>query len=769
MYIDREKQLSVIEQTNQILHSTESERMLLRFQRGLADLDKNRFKILQNNEFVDNLVEYLHNSSQAEPEQTTLKVLEQLGYCACNGDKELRERAIFILSVFIEKILQANNKPQFLEVVSRLLVDWLQLETEYIAGFPLICRQLQAMLQKMLQLGLWYQTEKLIIILSRIQNGTIQKHNLIRQTISKVHSSLADETFLKNLVDVYLDIKEDRRDIAQCLLKHFGSKAAAVLVQYLIDCQNKEERFSLLDFIPKTGRVALPVCDSCLKQNPPWYVIRNLIIIISRMEDPELYEMVRPYLTHKDIRVQLQILNCIKKLGGAKMRDRLIEALFYMNDELKQQVVVQLGNIGGKDVGNAFCSLLEKRHEFALHVQDDLLVTICVNLQSEPSERAIMLVRELISERFQQPREGDQILQAAQDALASMEPENTGMPIPGNIFISPFAYLPGSDAATIFAATEEELDSAPETDLCAGEENQEQLSATPTLSQDDKTAAAIDKAGQSSKEDIIEEAKRNPNDPDFDLHFTNWAKLYEDMTAEEFLAFQDALSLRTYKPKERIIAQGDLQAPLFLIDSGTVNVVRNVVGEKAHLQAIGAGDLIGSDIFLTGQAWNLSLYAQDLVTARIFDLENLLNMQVKFPRLAEIIFTFCSGHDILQALCRVLDDPDSAGTENVQINRKKSTKKSKEDNLQKGILLKKLRGGLCFSIPAKAGEKLDDLLDKKLELSIRHGKVEVIPATVVGTLRSVAKSPESVVFVRFPQPLDDARYICESIGFPEAV
>ncbi len=121
----------------------------------------------------------------------------------------------------------------------------------------------------MLQMGLWYQTENLIIILAQIQKGTLPKNNLIRQTISKVHSSLAEEAFLKNLVDVYLDKKEDRRDIAQCLLLHFGSKAAAVLVQYLVDCKDREKRFSLLEFIPTTGKVALPVCDFCLKQNPP--------------------------------------------------------------------------------------------------------------------------------------------------------------------------------------------------------------------------------------------------------------------------------------------------------------------------------------------------------------------------------------------------------------------------------------------------------------------------------------------------------------------
>ena len=631
--------------------------MLLRFQRGVVDLENNRFEILQNSEFVDKLGEYLYTLYQKDPEENIFKILEKIGFCACSGDKKLRERAIFILSIFIEKISQEENNPEFLEVVSRLLVNWLQIETEYFSGFPFICLQLQTMLQKMLQMGLWYQTENLIIILSQIQKGIIQKNNLIRQTISKVHSCLAEEAFLKNLVDVYLDKKEDRRDIAQCLLLHFGSKAAAVLVQYLIDCKDREKRFSLIEFIPTIGNVVLPVCDFCLKQNPPWYVIRNLIIIISRMEDPRLYEMVRPYLTHKDIRVQLQILHCITKLRGPQMRDRLLEALIYINDELKQQVVVQLGNMGGKDVGKALCTLLENRGNFALHVQDELILTICAKIKFEPSERAIKVVKELLAERMERFNEGDLILQAARDALVSMELKNTGKLATGSRpSLSPAAPF-DSEAFRVPIATEEEFDSLIKGEVPATQEALETPQTPLTISTLEKSLTDADRSKPPSKEDLIQEAKKNLTDPNSALHFSLWAKLYEVMTTDEFTIFFTTLKLKTYQPNELLIARGDLQAPLFLLNSGTVNLVRNLRGEEVNLSPIGPGDLIGSDIFLTGETWNLSLYAKNIVSAHVFNLEHLLKIQVNFPNLAEKIFTFCSRYDVLQNMLRVLDTP----------------------------------------------------------------------------------------------------------------
>ena len=112
MDINREKQHTTIAQTNQLLHSTERKRVLLRFQRGVVDLENSRYEILNNSEFVEKPIEYLFTIYQTGPE----------------------------------------------------------------------------------------------------------------------------EAFLKSLVDVYLDKTEDRRDIAQYLLLHFGSKTAAVLVQCLTDC-----------------------------------------------------------------------------------------------------------------------------------------------------------------------------------------------------------------------------------------------------------------------------------------------------------------------------------------------------------------------------------------------------------------------------------------------------------------------------------------------------------------------------------------------------
>ncbi len=118
----------------------------------------------------------------------------------------------------------------------------------------------------------------------------------------------------------------------------------------MIYCASKEGRFALIELIPRVGEVSVPVLIECLEDDPQWFVIRNIILIISRLEDAELYSVAEPYLAHNDIRIQQQVINCIERLGGAQMRKRVITALMQVNDDLKGQIIQQLAQFEDDDL-----------------------------------------------------------------------------------------------------------------------------------------------------------------------------------------------------------------------------------------------------------------------------------------------------------------------------------------------------------------------------------------------------------------------------------
>ena len=87
-----------------------------------------------------------------------------------------------------------------------------------------------------------------------------------------------------------------------------------------------------------------------------------------------------------------------------------------------------------------------------------------------------------------------------------------------------------------------------------------------------------------------------------------------------------------------------------------------------------------------------------------------------------------------------------------------------------GTVLKKLAGGLCFSLQIKTGEVLSHLPGNQVRLGIRlaSGAIRSVTATIIGVVRTLSYPGQAIVFVRFAQPFGSASYRCENIEFSES-
>ena len=256
------------------------------------------------------------------------------------------------LSFLVGQILEKENLDS-LEPLSKLLVEWLQFETVYISGFGSICKQIQQIGQLMLDSRLFSEAESLLVIIHQIQSGILEKGNTIRGMLSKIQENIASKEILEILVSEYLLDDEKKQESVDNILVYLGRRAVIFLLNKLMHSDNKRDRLLLMRLIPVAGNVAIPVLVECLKKNPPWYVVRNVIYIITEIGDPSLYSLVQPYLKHRDIRVQQEVIGCIDRLDSSKKKVRLLEALLLVDDELKLSLVVHLTQMGGDDVEEA--------------------------------------------------------------------------------------------------------------------------------------------------------------------------------------------------------------------------------------------------------------------------------------------------------------------------------------------------------------------------------------------------------------------------------
>ncbi len=737
MEIDKERQQRAQENARKIIEEAERVQEARRISRGAAEFERGNFEILRNNELVTNLANYIFSLLSSGRAEDAALLLQRLGESARCSDVELRERSVMALSFLIGQILEKENLDA-LEPLSKLLVEWLQFETVYISGFPSICKQIQQIGQLMLDRRLFNEAESLLVIIYQIQSGILEKGNTIRGMLAKIQDNIASREILEILVDEYLLDEEKKLSSVDNILVYLGRRAVIFLLNKLMHSDSRRDRFLLMRLIPVAGNVAVPVLVECLKKNPPWYVVRNIIYIIAEMGDPSLYSMVQPYLKHKDIRVQQEVINCINRLDGSKMKPRLLEALMLVDDELKLSLVVHLAQLGGDDVEEALHDLLAKRGAFGEQSREELVVRIIGALKKFPSQKSARLLRLLVASYSRDPAHV-RIAGLAQEALLALEPKlrrlNQNVQAGDEIAFDDDP-KEMTKAATKMRKFEEEIASfvkvgdlekacqkiynhcvaaAREKDFLTAEMLRDRL-----LEINPMALSEVIRAGE-----IIEEEKSSSITSN---HLKIWGDLYEKMTTEEFTAMYYALRLEKYHSDDVIVRSGETDTSLYFLNSGFVGIYCNHGSQEVFLKRMQPGDILGVEQFFSVSIWTVTLKAQSEVQIHVLDRDMLAGLQNSHPGLESKLQDYCMKFDIVPDLVRMAGSdrrefpryPVSLIINNMLLDPFGQTGKK----TFRGEMIDISRGGLGFSIRISNKDNARLLLGRQIVTEIDIGKGE---------------------------------------------
>ena len=764
MEIDKKKQAQALAKAKSILSDAEKKREANRVEKGVQLFLKGRFDSLYNDELVENLASYILNKYILDEKQVAGEILEKIGESLSSDDVAVRERSLMILSVFSEIIIEEDFR-DLQEILSGILVDWLQAEDEFIAGFESLCSQLQKIILKMLYSEQWLEVEGHIAVLQRMAAGDIEKPQLIRGMVVKLNENLAEPDILDNLVQAYLDENGERREVAEKLLIHFGRFTAMFLIQKMIYSSSKEERFALIELIPRVGEVTVPVLVACLEENPQWFVIRNVIFIISRLDDSELYAVVEPYLTYNDIRVQQQVISCIEMLGGTQMRKRLVAALLLVNDDLKGQIINQLGQYTDSDVGEAYLSLLENRKNIARHIQDDLVLKLCIRLKFFPSPRAVSCLQDLVHERRQRYGVRDRIVT---EAAASLQALELSLAVPGTDTKNPDE----SSTENGLSTAEDEGDG---TAIEVDEEDEITLFSSDEMDHISSGGDIFGTLTASAADDESEEARET--DPDDasgvsrQQHLMIWSKLYEQMDADEADRFFKLLKTRTYKADDEIVSRGDEVTDIFFIDSGIAGLAY-VSDDKSEimLTSLQTGDLIGSEGLIQELKWTVSFSAQTNLRVRVLDRKSFKKLAKQSPDLSEELHYYCNHYDVLPYLLN-LTEKDSAKplgeeiTVNTTMPLLRDASGGDVASPAAGALQFIACGGYCFTLPYVHEDNAESILGRQVASLVRlsDGEEKKCFGVISGAGSHSRDDQELFVYVKFYHPLIKADYNCSVV------
>ena len=749
MDIDKKKQAQALAKAKKILSDAEKKREAARVETSVQSFMNGQYDILSNDELVENLPSYILNKYILDEQAFAVDVLQEVGKSLCNENGEIRERSLMVLSVFSEIIIE-ERFTEFQEIVADILIEWLQIEEEFIAGFEFVCSQLQEMILIMLSDENWQMLENRISVLQQVASGTVVKNNLIRGVAARIHENLADPDILAKLVTAYLEENNENRDAAANLLKQFGRFAVMFLIQKMIYSNDKEDRYALIELIPQIGEVSVPILQDCLDEKPQWFVIRNIIFIISRLEDPELFSMVEQYLGFPDIRVQQQAISCIEMLGGPQMRKRLIDALGLVNDDLRGQLIDNLGQFMDDEVGEAFISMLNHRDSLSRHVRDDLVLKLCIRLRQYRLPSTVSSLQKVIEERREQFGESDRILK---ECLISVEQLSVGVETNEALKNEIAEDLNHDEIRIDEAILVEELDE--EENLLFSDEEMDDLVA----------------GGEESIEDVSgsghRDGENNENatrmlESNQDQHLLIWSKLYDEMNSEEANAFFSFLKPMTFKAGEKIVDRNESSSTIYFIDGGFGGLSYNVDDKELLLSSLQAGELIGCEGLYQNKQWSVSFFAQTDLLVRILEQSAYEEIVQYYPELSEILDNYCNHHDVLPYLVNLIEGKDSE-PQDQPISVVGETSELIEEAVN-GSLMYVARGGFNFVFDFL--DSPDSLLGRQVstKVSLSDGSETTCFGVIAGAGVMEDDSTAGIsVFVKFYTPLNHTDYTCSAV------
>jgi len=782
MEIDVEKQKKALLKTQKLLQQEEQKRQAKRIHKLVADLEAGNNEVLSNDGFMEKLPSLLVDYCKKDTCDKAVKLFEKLGQCVASDSKKIRERALMALSLCLAQ-LSDQQQPDLTKMVSQILLTWLQTETEYLSVCTSICKQIQEYGVQLLQEGMLQECYPLLEVFSRIQSGDLEKTNAIRSVVCRAQDAMAVEYILEELTLVILHGRGKRREQAELILTNLGNKATIHLLDKLLACNEREDRLRLVGIIPATGNVTVAVLQEYLQKKLPWYGIRNILLIITAIDDPELVPLIMPFLSHEDLRIQQQVLDCITEIVEDNLSEYLVKALPVVDDSLKVELVSYLGQLGDSNAIEAFLDLLGKRDSFSLEVRDDLLRKLAIQIRLSDSQRAINLLKMIEEERRETANiKTDPVLRTVMQSLQVLEErqkscvvttleEDSQNPEQGMLPNEDISFDNDPEGKTAAyqkvhfiniqvgellgkGKTSEASKLLYDRCLLAAEEKDfitAEILRDRILEVDPNALSDIISAGE-----IIEERRSSSI---ASSHVSIWQELYDSLTTEEFNALYYSLEARDYATGAIVVEEGEDIPVLFFVNSGQVGMTCKPDQEEIFLKRVGPGEIIGCGPFFDVSVWTVTLTALSRANIHILDREKFIELLASFPALEPCLANYCQKTDNVPQLLSMSNEDRRRAVRYPYTRIVKHTLLDKYGTVImrsfKGEIIDISTSGLSFSIRISKKENARLMLDRgiKTVLPVSGGKTYETTGKIVAVRYKQQEETDYSVHVKFTEAI----------------
>ncbi len=376
---------------------TEDEKML--FKEKLNRFIKGEKELFKDKLFMESLSETAEKFFIRKNSKAAEAVINKLGDGLTSEDPDVRDDISRILAQIGEKLVNEQKINIFIKL-SWKLIRWIHFETRLTPEYETICIQLQNISRFLIMNNRFPETHQILKLFNIIYSGKAKKDENIRELAGKVLTALSADDILDPILKDFQNNEAGRRKQASEKLVHLGAASAKRMLNLLRESENKTERSRILRVLSDMKYAVIIPLTEQIKEDIPWYYLRNLILLFGRVGNENHLEILSPFLKYKEMRVRRETLNSIWSIGGKKSEAVLLAALLSADDLFKINIISTLGAMKCEDAVSHFASLLESMSSVqSAELRTELAKNICAALGNIGNHDATMILTEIFEQR----------------------------------------------------------------------------------------------------------------------------------------------------------------------------------------------------------------------------------------------------------------------------------------------------------------------------------------------------------------------------------
>jgi HEAT repeat protein len=275
-------------------------------------------------------------------QEQTDELIDQVVNGLFSANPETRSQASASLVEIIDNY-PVKRQPELVRNLSKRLVEWVRREETASQSYKIICRRLKDIVQDDIRSERFADALPVLDVFNRIHAGVLEKNDTVHALASEIIGELTSADLLKILFDEFITDAKNKRLEAGRALARLGDVPLNRLLGMLREHTDSNDRVRILQLIIDVGQTAVPVIRARIKEDEPWYYLRNLAYLLGRVGSETTVNTLEPLLLHNNNPVRQEALKSVNRIGGNARGPLLLSVLSRIDESFKNNVIEMLG------------------------------------------------------------------------------------------------------------------------------------------------------------------------------------------------------------------------------------------------------------------------------------------------------------------------------------------------------------------------------------------------------------------------------------------